>query len=147
MKLNVCVWVVVLLGVFLTCSVDCRPVDGSTALSTGHRLLPQALLLQLVDEFSLQLDGVSSVANSSSSSSSSASSSAMRQALLLLKHRLLQDQQEKAKAREKDKRSDESPISLDLTFHLLREVLEMVRVEQIAEQANSNRRIMDNFGK
>lgn len=41
----------------------------------------------------------------------------------------------------------EPPISLDLTFHLLREVLEMARAEQIAQQADSNRMIMDTFGK
>ncbi|KAJ3595970.1 hypothetical protein NHX12_002379 [Muraenolepis orangiensis] len=39
------------------------------------------------------------------------------------------------------------PISLDLTFHLLREVLEMARVEQLAQQADDNRRMMDTFGK
>uniref|UniRef100_A0A8C9QXH5 Corticotropin releasing hormone a n=2 Tax=Scleropages formosus TaxID=113540 RepID=A0A8C9QXH5_SCLFO len=44
------------------------------------------------------------------------------------------------------KRGEEPPISLDLTFHLLREVLEMARAEQLAQQAHSNRRIMDIFG-
>uniref|UniRef100_A0A3B4G0Y3 Corticotropin-releasing factor domain-containing protein n=1 Tax=Pundamilia nyererei TaxID=303518 RepID=A0A3B4G0Y3_9CICH len=44
-------------------------------------------------------------------------------------------------------KSDEPPISLDLTFHLLREVLEMARAEQIAQQADSNRMIMDTLGK
>ncbi|XP_013886243.1 corticoliberin-1-like [Austrofundulus limnaeus] len=45
------------------------------------------------------------------------------------------------------RRSDEPPLSLDLTFHLLREVLEMARAEQLAQQAHSNRRMMDSFGK
>ncbi|XP_041421149.1 corticoliberin isoform X1 [Xenopus laevis] len=48
---------------------------------------------------------------------------------------------------EKAKRAEEPPISLDLTFHLLREVLEMARAEQIAQQAHSNRKLMDIIGK
>uniref|UniRef100_A0A8B9JP34 Corticotropin releasing hormone n=2 Tax=Astyanax mexicanus TaxID=7994 RepID=A0A8B9JP34_ASTMX len=45
------------------------------------------------------------------------------------------------------RRSEEPPISLDLTFHLLREVLEMARAEQLAQQAHSNRKMMEIFGK
>ncbi|XP_006009185.1 corticoliberin [Latimeria chalumnae] len=45
------------------------------------------------------------------------------------------------------KRAEETPISLDLTFHLLREVLEMARAEQLAQQAHSNRKLMDMIGK
>ncbi|XP_069587524.1 corticoliberin [Ranitomeya imitator] len=48
---------------------------------------------------------------------------------------------------ERGRRSEEPPISLDLTFHLLREVLEMARAEQIAQQAHSNRKLMDIIGK
>ncbi|KAL2085184.1 hypothetical protein ACEWY4_018504 [Coilia grayii] len=48
---------------------------------------------------------------------------------------------------ERERRSEEPPISLDLTFHLLREVLEMARAEQIAQQAHSNRKMMELFGK
>ncbi|XP_030046018.1 corticoliberin [Microcaecilia unicolor] len=48
---------------------------------------------------------------------------------------------------ERGKRTEEPPISLDLTFHLLREVLEMARAEQIAQQAHSNRKLMDIVGK
>ncbi|XP_053103988.1 corticoliberin [Hemicordylus capensis] len=48
---------------------------------------------------------------------------------------------------EKEKRSEEPPISLDLTFHLLREVLEMARAEQLAQQAHSNRKLMEIIGK
>ncbi|XP_059579460.1 corticoliberin [Alligator mississippiensis] len=47
----------------------------------------------------------------------------------------------------REKRSDEPPISLDLTFHLLREVLEMARAEQLAQQAHSNRKLMEIIGK
>ncbi|XP_011796277.1 PREDICTED: corticoliberin [Colobus angolensis palliatus] len=50
-------------------------------------------------------------------------------------------------ATEKERRSEEPPISLDLTFHLLREVLEMARAEQLAQQAHSNRKLMEIIGK
>uniref|UniRef100_A0A8C8VM71 Corticotropin releasing hormone n=1 Tax=Pelusios castaneus TaxID=367368 RepID=A0A8C8VM71_9SAUR len=50
-------------------------------------------------------------------------------------------------ATEREKRSEEPPISLDLTFHLLREVLEMARAEQLAQQAHSNRKLMEIIGK
>ncbi|KAM7075901.1 corticoliberin isoform 1-T2 [Molossus nigricans] len=46
-----------------------------------------------------------------------------------------------------EKRSEEAPISLDLTFHLLREVLELARAEQLAQQAHSNRKLMEIAGK
>ncbi|XP_058131567.1 corticoliberin [Dasypus novemcinctus] len=50
-------------------------------------------------------------------------------------------------AQERERRSEEAPISLDLTFHLLREVLEMARAEQLAQQAHSNRKLMEIIGK
>ncbi|XP_055965971.1 corticoliberin [Sorex fumeus] len=50
-------------------------------------------------------------------------------------------------APERERRSEEPPISLDLTFHLLREVLEMARAEQLAQQAHSNRKLMEIIGK
>ncbi|XP_037659444.1 corticoliberin [Choloepus didactylus] len=50
-------------------------------------------------------------------------------------------------AQERERRSEEPPISLDLTFHLLREVLEMARAEQLAQQAHSNRKLMEIIGK
>ncbi|KAM6216069.1 corticoliberin [Rhynchocyon petersi] len=50
-------------------------------------------------------------------------------------------------AAERQRRSEEPPISLDLTFHLLREVLQMARAEQLAQQAHSNRKLMEIIGK
>ncbi|XP_018534546.1 corticoliberin-1 [Lates calcarifer] len=140
MKLNVLLWVVALLALLLPRSADCRPSIAPTA----HRLLPQPLLLRLGEEFSLRLGGAGL----------SSSSSAVNRVLLQLTQRLLQaraeqqqQQEEEGEGEEKGKRSEEPPISLDLTFHLLREVLEMARAEQIAQQADSNRRMMDTFGK
>lgn len=48
---------------------------------------------------------------------------------------------------ERGRRSEDPPISLDLTFHLLREMMEMSKAEQLAQQAQNNRRMMELFGK
>ncbi|XP_054621136.1 corticotropin releasing hormone b [Dunckerocampus dactyliophorus] len=48
---------------------------------------------------------------------------------------------------ERGRRSEDPPISLDLTFHLLREMMEMSKAEQMAQQAQNNRRMMELFGK
>ncbi|XP_010182467.1 PREDICTED: corticoliberin [Mesitornis unicolor] len=58
-----------------------------------------------------------------------------------------QPEEAEGEAVEREKRSEEPPISLDLTFHLLREVLEMARAEQLAQQAHSNRKLMEIIGK
>lgn len=140
MKLNVLLWLAALLGAFLPRSADSRPADAPADRS----LLPRPLLLRLGEEFSLRMGGGAAPELLSSSST------AVNRALLQLTQRLLEaraEQQEEEEAGEKAKRSEEPPISLDLTFHLLREVLEMARAEQIAQQADSNRRIMDTFGK
>ncbi|XP_061459080.1 corticoliberin [Rhineura floridana] len=51
-------------------------------------------------------------------------------------------------ATEKEKRSSkDSPISIDLTFHLLRQLLEMARAEQLAQQVESNRKMLETIGK
>ncbi|XP_031132551.2 corticoliberin-1-like [Sander lucioperca] len=160
MKLNVLLGVGALLAVFLPRSADCRPADADAAVATatGQRrlplMLPRPLLLHLGEEFSLRLGGGSAASSPSipPSSSSSFSSSAVNVALLRLTQRLLQvraEQQTRAEQQEeeKEKRSEEPPISLDLTFHLLREVLQMARAEQQAQQADSNRRMMDTAGK
>ncbi|XP_029970422.1 corticoliberin-1-like [Salarias fasciatus] len=143
MKLNVLLWTAALLGAFLPRSADGRPAEDPAARRLA---IPRPLLLHQGEEFSLRLGG--------GSSPSSSSSSAMNRALLQLIQRLLQaraeqqeDQGDDDGEEEKGKRSEEAPISLDLTFHLLREVLEMARAEQIAQQADSNRRMMDSFGK
>ncbi|KAM7379891.1 hypothetical protein PAMP_005406 [Pampus punctatissimus] len=150
MKLNVLLWIMALFAAFFPHSADSRPADAHP----GHLLLPRPLLLWLGEEFSLRLGGggpFSSAVAPVLLSSSSYSSSAV--ALLQLTQRLLQaraeQQQEEVveEAKEKEKRFDEPPISLDLTFHLLRQVLDMARAEQIAQQADSNRKMMDSFGK
>ncbi|XP_063318302.1 corticoliberin-like [Pelmatolapia mariae] len=143
MKLNVLLWLAVLLSAVLPRSAEAQPA----AAPADRRLSPRPLLLHLGQELSLRMGGGSAAHELLSSSSS-----AVKWALLQLTQRLLQaqaeqQQDEEGEAGEKGKRSDEPPISLDLTFHLLREVLEMARAEQIAQQADSNRMIMDTFGK
>ncbi|KAJ1122812.1 hypothetical protein NDU88_001285 [Pleurodeles waltl] len=45
------------------------------------------------------------------------------------------------------KRQDGKPNSLDLTFHILREFLEMSRAEKLAQKAFSNKMLLQNIGK
>ncbi|CAM2102290.1 unnamed protein product [Caretta caretta] len=45
------------------------------------------------------------------------------------------------------RRKDGRPNSLDLTFHLLREFLEMSREERLAQKALSNQMLLQNIGK
>ncbi|CDQ67715.1 unnamed protein product [Oncorhynchus mykiss] len=45
------------------------------------------------------------------------------------------------------KRNDDPPISIDLTFHLLRNMIEMARIESQKEQAELNRKYLDEVGK
>lgn len=45
------------------------------------------------------------------------------------------------------KRHDDPPISIDLTFHLLRNMIEMARIENQREQAELNRKYLDEVGK
>lgn len=48
---------------------------------------------------------------------------------------------------ELSKRNDDPPISIDLTFHLLRNMIEMARIENQREQAELNRKYLDEVGK
>ncbi|KAJ3606421.1 hypothetical protein NHX12_025942 [Muraenolepis orangiensis] len=45
------------------------------------------------------------------------------------------------------KRNDDPPISIDLTFHLLRNMIEMAKIESQKEQAQLNRKFLDEVGK
>ncbi|NXN18586.1 CRF protein, partial [Indicator maculatus] len=45
------------------------------------------------------------------------------------------------------RRRDGKPNSLDLTFHLLREFLEMSREERLAQKALSNKLLLQSIGK
>ncbi|XP_041107573.1 UI-like [Polyodon spathula] len=45
------------------------------------------------------------------------------------------------------KRAEDPPISIDLTFHLLRNMIEIARIESQKEQAEMNRKYLDEVGK
>lgn len=45
------------------------------------------------------------------------------------------------------KRSEEPPLSIDLTFHLLRSMIQMAKMESLREQAQLNRKVLDEVGK
>lgn len=45
------------------------------------------------------------------------------------------------------KRSEEPPLSIDLTFHLLRNMIQMAKMESQREQAHLNRKVLDEVGK
>ncbi|KAL4624600.1 corticoliberin [Arapaima gigas] len=118
---------------------DCRALEspGGPQSDLQHRTPP--LLLRLGEESFLR---VGDMKPRNPSTSLSAISRALQ---LHLSQRLLEENLGEGEV-ERGKRGEEPAISLDLTFHLLREVLQMARAEQLAQQAHSNRRIMDIFG-
>ncbi|KAL4635202.1 corticoliberin-like [Arapaima gigas] len=149
---------------------ECRAIENQGAQpahGAGAQALPQQslpLLVRLGEEYFVRLGNLNQnppvVPSDIDASSSSSSSSSTRKALQLeLTQRLLQGKLDSVgrlmpgygslldDSAERGKRSEEPPISLDLTFHLLREVLEMARAEQLAQQAHSNRKMMELVGK
>uniref|UniRef100_A0A8C4TQY5 Corticotropin-releasing factor domain-containing protein n=1 Tax=Erpetoichthys calabaricus TaxID=27687 RepID=A0A8C4TQY5_ERPCA len=48
---------------------------------------------------------------------------------------------------ERSKRREGKPNSLDLTFHLLREFLEMAKAEKMAQKALNNKKLLQSIGK
>lgn len=45
------------------------------------------------------------------------------------------------------KRSEEPPLSIDLTFHLLRNMMEVAKMENLREQEQINRNLLEEVGK
>uniref|UniRef100_A0A8D2J0H4 Corticotropin-releasing factor domain-containing protein n=1 Tax=Varanus komodoensis TaxID=61221 RepID=A0A8D2J0H4_VARKO len=64
-----------------------------------------------------------------------------------LEAKTARQQQRDARAASSSKRRDGRPNSLDLTFHLLREFLEMSREETLAQKARSNKILLQSIGK
>ncbi|XP_067831944.1 corticoliberin [Heptranchias perlo] len=163
MKILMLLCTCILLVAFLP-SDDCRAFQSSAATKNGpdpqfqQSVLP--LWIRIGDEYLMHLGKTykdpSPVAPNPREMAFSDGALSMQ--LVQLK-RLLQDkvgdlgevdsryQDEVDEMIERGKRLDDPPISLDLTFHLLREVLEMARAEQLAQQAHSNRKIMELIGK
>ncbi|XP_017554634.1 corticoliberin-1 [Pygocentrus nattereri] len=154
MKLHVLLAAGALLGGFLPRD-ECKAIDTSGGFSTLPELQPPVLpiLMRVGEEYFIRLDGPQRSARLSPQSSSPRASAGKRALQLQLTRGLLRGRVAEVgkaltdSATERERRSDEAPISLDLTFHLLREVLQMARAERLAQQANNNRKIMDIFGK
>ncbi|NXN16735.1 CRF protein, partial [Indicator maculatus] len=169
MKIPLIVSTGILLVALLPCQ-ECRALSKSPG--AAHEALPQPdffqkqqqqqtlpVLLRMGEEYFLRLGSlnkrpVGSFSTSSISTShlqpEASASNFFRGAVPELPERSLGTPEEgeaEGEAVEREKRSEEPPISLDLTFPLLREVLEMARAEQLAQQAHSNRKLMEIIGK
>lgn len=130
---------------------------GSRLTERQRPVLP--ILMRLGEEYFIRFDDLEQGLRASKESSPLRATTVNRALQLQLIQRLLQEEVDKlgnvlmdsfiqlADSGQRKRRRDEPPISLDLTFHLLREVLEMARAEQIAQQASNNRKMMDFFGK
>ncbi|KAJ8275175.1 hypothetical protein COCON_G00098000 [Conger conger] len=66
---------------------------------------------------------------------------------LTIEERSLEEGNSLEELAELSKRNDDPPISIDLTFHLLRNMIEMARIESQKEQAELNRKYLDEVGK
>lgn len=148
---------------------ECRAVDGpdrrASISSTSAKALEeqedqrrtQPIWARLGEEYFIRLgNGNQHERESEPETRPEPASAVFKRALQLrLTQHLLREEDEVAEeARglrdapaERPRRAEEPPISLDLTFHLLREVLEMAKAEQLAQQAHSNRKMMEIFGK
>ncbi|DBA13544.1 TPA: hypothetical protein GDO54_018646 [Pyxicephalus adspersus] len=167
MKFQVLVCTGILLVALLPCH-ECRAFSKSSASSNGAPppLLAEyhPFLLRMGEEYFLRLGNLHKYPLSSLGGGrvGDVSSSNIVRAVQQLQPQQWSGQQElrvgiadgadspfntQEEPTERGKRGEEPPISLDLTFHLLREVLEMARAEQIAQQAHSNRKLMDVIGK
>ncbi|KAM7124120.1 corticoliberin [Mycteria americana] len=171
MKIPLLVSTGILLVALLPCQ-ECRALSKSPAAAHGALHQPDffqqqqqqtlPVLLRMGEEYFLRLGNLNKRPVGSFSASSSSTSHlqpeasasnffrAAVQQLQQLPERSLGSPEEgeaEGEAVEREKRSEEPPISLDLTFHLLREVLEMARAEQLAQQAHSNRKLMEIIGK
>ncbi|CAG5895933.1 corticotropin releasing hormone b isoform 1-T2 [Menidia menidia] len=167
MKLNLFGTTVILLVAFLP-RYECRAIEspGGTlrvpAPQTQNSQQQQSgpILERLGEEYFIRLGNGDSNSFPSASMYPGGSSAIYNRALQLqLTRRLLQGKVGNIRAlisgfgdrgddsMERGRRSEDPPISLDLTFHLLREMMEMSKAEQLAQQAQNNRRMMELFGK
>ncbi|KAF1555104.1 Corticoliberin, partial [Eudyptes chrysocome] len=172
MKIPLLVSTGILLVALLPCQ-ECRALSKSPVAAHGALHQPDffqqqqqqqtlPVLLRMGEEYFLRLGNLNKRPVGSFSASSSSTShlqpeasasnffrAAMQQLQQLPERSLGSPEAGEAEgeAVEREKRSEEPPISLDLTFHLLREVLEMARAEQLAQQAHSNRKLMEIIGK
>uniref|UniRef100_A0A3P9KZP9 Corticotropin releasing hormone b n=1 Tax=Oryzias latipes TaxID=8090 RepID=A0A3P9KZP9_ORYLA len=162
MKLNLFGTTVILLVAFLP-RFECRAIEspGGTLRvpapqNSQQQQQSSPILERLGEEYFIRLGNGDSNSFPSSSLYPVGSPSIFNRALQL--QRLLQGKVGNIRAllsgfgdrgeesMERGRRSEDPPISLDLTFHLLREMMEMSKAEQMAQQAQNNRRMMELFG-
>lgn len=170
MKLNLFGTTVILLVAFLP-RYECRAIESpggalrlpAPQLQNSQQQQQQSgpILERLGEEYFIRLGNGDSNSFPSSSLYPGGSPDIYNRALqqLQLTRRLLQGKVGNIRAlisgfgdhgeesMERGRRSEDPPISLDLTFHLLREMMEMSKAEQLAQQAQNNRRMMELFGK
>ncbi|XP_071397876.1 corticoliberin-like [Centroberyx affinis] len=167
MKLNLLGTTVILLVAFLP-RYECRAIESpggalrvpAPQSQTSQQQQSGPILERLGEEYFIRLGNGDSNSFRSSSMYPGGSPAVYNRALQLqLTRRLLQGKVGNIRAlisgfgdhvddsMERGRRSEDPPISLDLTFHLLREMMEMSRAEQLAQQAQNNRRMMELFGK
>ncbi|XP_068588402.1 corticotropin releasing hormone b [Cebidichthys violaceus] len=169
MKLNLLGTTVILLVAFLPL-YECRAIESpggalrvpapQTQNSQQQQQQPGPILERLGEEYFIRLGNGDTNSFPSSSMYPDGSPAIYNRALQLqLTRRLLQGKVGNIRAllsgygdredesMERGRRSEDPPISLDLTFHLLREMMEMSKAEQMAQQAQNNRRMMELFGK
>ncbi|ROL42674.1 Corticoliberin [Anabarilius grahami] len=162
MKLNFLVTTVALLVAFPP-PCECRAIESSSnqpAMDPDGERQSSPVLARLGEEYFIRLGNRNQNSLRSPADSFPETSQYSKRALQLqLTQRLLEGKVgnigrldgnyalRALDSMERERRSEEPPISLDLTFHLLREVLEMARAEQMAQQAHSNRKMMEIFGK
>ncbi|XP_057680830.1 corticotropin releasing hormone b isoform X2 [Corythoichthys intestinalis] len=157
MKLNFLATTVILLVAFLP-RRECRAIESPAGalqspnaqqleqLQQQHRSGP--ILERLGEEYFIRLGNGDPNSFPPSSMYPLGAAGLLNRALQLqLTRRLLQGGFRHDDSAERGRRSEDPPISLDLTFHLLREMMEMSKAEQLAQQAQNNRRMMELFGK
>ena len=147
MKLNAFGTTVILLVAFLP-RYGCRAIESPGG---AQQQQPGPVVERLGEEYFIRLRNTG---DSSNSFPAMTLPSGLNRALQLTR-RLLQGKVGNIRAilgddeesMERGRRSEDPPISLDLTFHLLREMMEMSKAEQMVQQAQNNRRMMELFGK
>ncbi|XP_033933646.1 corticotropin releasing hormone b [Pseudochaenichthys georgianus] len=158
MKLNSFGTTVILLVAFFP-RCGCRAVESPGGAQRQQQQRQRgAVVERLGEEYFLRLGSTGDSSRSTGDSSRSFPAMLLPSGLsraLQLTRRLLQGKVGNFRAilgddeesMERGRRSEDPPISLDLTFHLLREMMEMSKAEQMAQQAQNNRRMMELFGK
>ncbi|XP_007527446.1 corticoliberin [Erinaceus europaeus] len=112
----------------------------------GQQQPGRPVLIRLGEEYFLRL-GNPHKSSFAGGSSDEAAANFFRALLQPLDSRAQDAATGSQEAPARKRRSQVPPISLDLTFHLLREVLEMARAERLAQQAHRNRKLLDMVGK